>query len=257
MQNLNAISSSDSLTASYHATLAQIQDVAERAGRTPDDITLIVVTKTQPIEAIKHLYKLGHRHFGENRVAEASTKIDMLLGQLPSNSIPPIWHMIGHIQSRKARTCASLFTHIHSVDSVKLANRLSRFSSDHGTTASVLLQCNVSGEHTKSGFAATNTATNTFQWSDLASSISQMAGLPNLNIAGLMTMAPISNNPETSRPIFRNLRLLRDQITQHFPQLPMKHLSMGMSADYKVAIQEGATMLRIGTSIFGHRNTKQ
>jgi hypothetical protein len=145
---------------------------------------------------------------------------------------------------------------IHSVDTIKLAKRLSRFAVESDTTASILLQCNVSGEHTKSGFDASDTAHNTSQWSDLVNSISQIVALPNLKVAGLMTMAPITNEPETSRPIFRNLRILKDKISQRFPRSSMKHLSMGMSADYAIAIQEGATMLRIGTSIFGHRNTK-
>ena len=248
--------SSESLSTSYHATLAQIQDVTERANRTLADITLIAVTKNQPIEAIERLYELGHRDFGENRVEEASKKIASISAKVQYNTAPPIWHMIGHIQSRKARTSASLFNNIHSVDTVKLANRLSRFSSEHGNTTSILLQCNVSGEHTKSGFTATDTRLDTTQWFDLANSISQIAKLPNLSIIGLMTMAPITNNPENSRPIFRNLRRLKDQITHHFPQLPMNHLSMGMSADYAIAIEEGATMLRIGTSIFGHTYTK-
>ena len=256
MRKHNPTISSDSLAISYNATLTHIKDIAERSGRTQDDITLIAVTKNQPVEAIESLYKLGHRHFGENRVEEASAKIELLSAQMQSNNSPPIWHMIGHIQSRKARTCASLFNHIHSVDTIKLANRLSRFASEHETTLSILLQCNISGEHTKSGFTATDAALNTPQWSNLVNIISQIAELPNLIIAGLMTMAPITDNPEASRPIFQNLRILKDQISQHFPQLPMNHLSMGMSADYAIAIQEGATMLRIGTSIFGHRNTK-
>ena len=256
MQKQNPIISSDSLATSYNSTLTHIKDIAQRSGRTADDITLIAVTKNQPLEAIKSLYDLGHRHFGENRVEEASEKIELLSSQMHSNTSPPIWHMIGHIQSRKARTCASLFNHIHSVDTIKLATRLSRFACEHEITLSVLLQCNISGEQTKSGFAATDAAPNTPQWSDLVNTISQIADLSNLSIAGLMTMAPITNNPEASRPIFRNLRILKDQISQHFPQLPMNHLSMGMSADYAIAIQEGATMLRIGTSIFGHRNTK-
>jgi hypothetical protein len=256
MRKQNPTISSASLGASYNATLTNITDIAQRSGRTPDDITLIVVTKNQPLEAIEGLYELGHRHFGENRVEEASAKIALLPAQIQSNANPPIWHMIGHIQSRKARTCASLFNHIHSVDTIKLATRLSRFASEYETNLSILLQCNISGEHTKSGFAATHIAHNTPQWSDLVNSISQIADLPNLTVSGLMTMAPITNNPEASRPIFRNLRILKNQISQHFPQLPMNHLSMGMSADYAIAIQEGATMLRIGTSIFGHRNTQ-
>lgn len=256
MRKQNPTISSVSLATSYNATLTHIKDIAQRSGRTPDDITLIAVTKNQPPEAIESLYELGHRHFGENRAEEASAKIASLSAQIQSDTNPPIWHMIGHIQSRKARTCASLFNHIHSVDTIKLATRLSRFASEYETTLSILLQCNISGEHTKSGFTATDAAHNTPQWSDLVSSISQIADLPNLTVSGLMTMAPITSNPEASRPIFRNLRILKDQISQQFPQLPINHLSMGMSADYAIAIQEGATMLRIGTSIFGHRNTK-
>ncbi|MDP6770843.1 MAG: YggS family pyridoxal phosphate-dependent enzyme [Anaerolineales bacterium] len=256
MGKQNQTLSSDSLATYYNATIDHIQTIAQRSGRALDDITLIAVTKNQSVEAIERLYELGHRDFGENRVAEASSKIALLSAQLQSNPSPPIWHMIGHIQSRKARTSVSLFNMIHSVDTIKLAKRLSRFAVESDTTASILLQCNVSGEHTKSGFDASDTAHNTSQWSDLVNSISQIVALPNLKVAGLMTMAPITNEPETSRPIFRNLRILKDKISQRFPRSSMKHLSMGMSADYAIAIQEGATMLRIGTSIFGHRNTK-
>jgi len=251
MKHTHSANSSDHLQASYSSLQDEIYKHTHNSGRSTDDITLVVVTKKQSIASIKIMYDLGHRHFGENRIEEASDKIPVLSAATRSTSPPVTWHMIGHIQSRKARLAITLFDHLHSIHSIKLAKRLSNFACEENSTASLLLQCNVSGETTKSGFVANDTSHNGSQWSNLVQSISEISILPNIIITGLMTMAPIASNPENSRPTFRTLRLLRDQISHRFPQLPIKHLSMGMSADYGIAIQEGATILRIGTSIFG------
>jgi pyridoxal phosphate enzyme (YggS family) len=242
---------SNHLQTSYSSLQDEIHKQAHASGRSPDDITLVVVTKKQSIASIKTMHDLGHRHFGENRIEEASDKIPVLSAATQSSPSPVIWHMIGHIQSRKARSAITLFDHLHSIDSIKLAKRLSNFACEENSTVSLLLQCNVSGESTKSGFVANDTSLNSSQWSALVQSISEISVLPNIIITGLMTMAPIASNPENSRSTFRTLRLLRNQISHRFPQLSIKHLSMGMSADYGIAIQEGATILRIGTSIFG------
>ena len=251
MKHTQSASPSKHIQASYSSLQDEIYQQAHASGRTPEAITLVVVTKKQSIASIKSIYDLGHRHFGENRIEEAADKIPVLSAATQSSHPPITWHMIGHIQSRKARSAITLFDHLHSIDSIKLAKRLSNFASHENTTASLLLQCNVSGESTKSGFVASDTSPNSSQWSDLVQSISEISVLPNIIITGLMTMAPMASNPENSRPTFRTLRLLRDQISHRFPQLSIKHLSMGMSADYGIAIQEGATILRVGTSIFG------
>jgi len=249
--NAQSSNSNHSIKSSYHAVQEQIDKTAHASGRLPEHITLVVVTKNQPLTAIQTLYNLGHRHFGENRIEEASGKITSMTTTTQPLHEPITWHMIGHIQSRKAHAAVQLFDQLHSIDSIKLANRLSRFAVEENRIASILLQCNISGESTKSGFATNNAAPNTHQWSELVKSISTISILTNLRITGLMTMAPIASNPENSRPVFHDLRLLSDQISHRFPELTISHLSMGMSIDYAVAIQEGATMVRVGTSIFG------
>ena len=243
--------SHNSTNASYNAVLEQIYKSAHASGRLYEHITLVVVTKNQPLSAIQTLYDLGQRHFGENRIEEALSKISCMTTYSQPFCEDITWHMIGHLQSRKAHTAVKLFDHIHSIDSIKLAKRLSRFAVDENQIASILLQCNISGESSKFGFPVNNAALNTNQWSELVKSISIISALPNLTIAGLMTMAPMVSNPENSRPVFRELRLLGEQITHRFPNLSIIQLSMGMSNDYVVAIQEGATMIRVGTSIFG------
>ena len=240
-----------STNASYNAVQEQIYKSAHESGRLYEHITLVVVTKNQPLSAIQTLYDLGHRDFGENRIEEALSKIPRMTTYSQPFREDITWHMIGHLQSRKAHTAVKLFDHLHSIDTIKLATRLSRFAVEENQMASILLQCNISGESTKFGFPVNNAGLDTIQWSELVQSISIISALPNLTITGLMTMAPIVSNPENSRPVFRELRFLSEQIAHRFPDLSISQLSMGMSNDYAVAIQEGATMVRVGTSIFG------
>lgn len=240
-----------STNASYNVVQEQIYKSAHESGRLYEHITLVVVTKNQPLSAIQTLYDLGHRDFGENRIEEALSKIPCMTTYSQPFREDITWHMIGHLQSRKAHIAVKLFDHLHSIDTIKLATRLSRFAVEENQMASILLQCNISGESTKFGFPVNNAGLDTIQWSELVKSISIISALPNLTITGLMTMAPIVSNPENSRPVFRELRFLSEQIAYRFPDLSISQLSMGMSNDYAVAIQEGATMVRVGTSIFG------
>lgn len=219
----------------------RIVAAAERAGRDPGEVTLVAVTKTHPPEVVRAAYDLGLRDFGENRVEEAASKIS----QLPEDIT---WHMVGHLQSRKAALAADLFNIIHSVDSVKLARRLDRFCAERNRLMPVLLEINVSGEVSKYGFPLADRDM-------LGAAIAQMLALSHICIAGLMTMAPIVSDPEEARPVFRGLRELREALAARFPQIEWRHLSMGMTDDFEVAIEEGATMVRIGRAIFGPRGT--
>jgi pyridoxal phosphate enzyme (YggS family) len=207
----------------------RIERACERAGRSPGEVTLVVVTKTIAPSQIEAAFQAGIRHFGENRIQEAVAKLP-LLGNLGPR---PTWHMVGHLQTNKAKTALELFDIIHSVDSLRLAEVLSRRAERR---VPILLEVNIAGEESKFGFAE----------GELASAIKQLSLLPNLEIKGLMTIAPLVEDQEEVRPVFRRLRQLRDS-------LGLEHLSMGMTDDFEVAIEEGATMVRIGRAIFGPR----
>jgi pyridoxal phosphate enzyme (YggS family) len=221
----------------------RIAAAAERVGRDPAEITLVAVTKTQSPTIIRAAYQLGLRQFGENRVEEAETKQPVLPDDIA-------WHMIGHIQSRKAGRVASLFKLVHSVDSVKLARRLDRACEGRIYPLPVLLECNVSGEEAKYGFAADRWKQDDAQRSALWSAVEEIVALPNLVVQGLMTMAPIVADPEQARPIFIRLRQLRDALAKNFDRAGWRQLSMGMTDDFEVAVEEGATMVRVGRAIF-------
>jgi len=225
------------------AVQARIGAAAQRVGRAPSEITLVAVTKTQPPDVILRAYDLGLRHFGENRVEEAESKV----GELPSDIT---WHMIGHIQSRKAKRVVPLFQFVHSVDSVKLARRLARSSVEQDRPLPVLLEVNVSGEASKYGLAADRWAIDHRQLELLLAGVREIVALPHLQVQGLMTMAPIVADPEEARPTFVRLRQLRDELAQHLPDSDWHHLSMGMTDDFEVAIEEGATIVRVGRAIF-------
>lgn len=207
----------------------RIARAAERVGRSPGEVTIVVVTKNIETEAIKLALESGVKHVGENRVQEARKKIESLSTLVPR----PVWHMVGHLQANKAKTAAEIFDIIHSVDSVRLAQAVSQRAQ---STIPVLLQVNISGEVTKSGFSVV----------ELSQAAEEIARLPRLEVRGLMTIAPMVADAEEARPIFRKLRQLRDE-------LGLEHLSMGMTDDFEVAVEEGATMLRIGRAIFGER----
>ena len=206
-----------------------IAGACERAGRSPDEVTLIAVTKTIGIPAIEAAFNAGIRNFGENRVQEAQPKIEQLASLRPSL----IWHMVGHLQTNKAKTAMDIFDIIHSVDSLRLAETLSQHSQ---SKLPVLIEVNVSGEATKSGFLLP----------EVDEAVKRIGRLPNIEVEGLMTIAPWGSDAEEVRPIFRRLRQLGDA-------LGLRHLSMGMTDDFEVAIEEGATLVRIGRAIFGER----
>ena len=216
---------------------------AARAGRDVSTITLVAVSKTHPVEELLAAFELGVRHFGENRVEEASVKLPAFKQAISDSTV--VFHMIGHIQSRKAEDVAALFDRVHSVDSVRLAQRLARFAAK---PLPVLLEVNVSGEESKYGFDGARRA-------ELFDAVEAISQLPPLRLDGLMTMAPIVENPEEARPVFRALRELRDEIAVRYPALTLPHLSMGMTDDFEVAIEEGATLVRVGRAIFGERGT--
>ena len=209
-----------------------IARACERSRRSPDEITLVAVTKGFEVPEIRAAFDSGIVNFGENRVQDAEGKISQLADLRPEVT----WHMVGHLQSNKAKIAVELFDIIHSVDSIKLAEILNRRAQK---TLSVLLEVNVSGEATKGGFSGAGTE----------AAVKEIKGLPNLKVLGLMTVAPFVADPEEVRPVFRKLRELRDS-------LGLEHLSMGMTDDFEVAVEEGATMLRIGRAIFGERRQK-
>jgi PLP dependent protein len=222
---------------------ARIRAAAKKAGRDPDDVTLVAVGKTFPAEVLLEACQLGIRHLGENRVEEAATKIPRV------NSLAPgrvTWHMIGHVQHRKAKDTVALFDLVQSVDSVQTARYLESRASAENKIVPVLLEVNVSQEPSKYGFSPEPRAS-------LFAAIREIAELEHLDVQGLMTVAPIVGNPEEARPFFRALRDLRDELRVRFSQRSWPHLSMGMTGDYEAAILEGATMVRIGRAIFGAR----
>lgn len=228
----------------YEKVLDTITTSAIKAGRKPDSTRLVVVTKLQPPEVIRAAIDAGARILGENYADEAAEKIPVLNQQSAVE-----WHMIGHVQSRKASLVARHFALVHSLDSQMLAQRLDRSAAEYGRTLPVLLEFNVSGENTKHGWEAADDS----KWPDLLTDVNAIAILPNLKISGLMTMPPLSTDPEAARIYFRQLRRLRDFLSKRVPQVEWNELSMGTSADFAVAVEEGATLVRIGQAILGPR----
>lgn len=222
----------------------RIAAAARQAGRDPADVTLVAVSKTQPAELVRAAAEAGLADFGENRVEEAVPKMRAVA------RAGLRWHMIGHVQSRKAPdVIAADFSLIHSVDSLKLAERLSRFAAAAGRTQPVLLECNVSGEAAKSGFAGADPA----GWAALLETFGALLALPGVQVRGLMTMAPFGTDHVTARPVFARLRALRDAARARWPRAEWGALSMGMTDDFEGAIAEGATLVRVGRAIFGER----
>ncbi|NDJ59767.1 MAG: YggS family pyridoxal phosphate-dependent enzyme [Chloroflexi bacterium] len=242
-----------SIAANIAQVQAEIAAACARADRAPAGVTLVAVSKTHPPAAILQAVEAGLRHFGENRVEESETKIPATIAQTDE---PLIWHMIGHIQSRKAKQIPPLYQVVHSVDTLKLAAKLSQQLTAAADTLDVLLETNVSGEASKAGFAAAGWHTDPAIRERLLAEIGQIVALPGLNVRGLMTMAPIVADAAQTRPIFADLRQLRDLLADSLHH-PLPDLSMGMTDDYPVAIEEGATIVRIGRAIFGERQTER
>jgi len=219
----------------------RIAEAARRAGRDPGEISLVAVSKTHPPERIREAYAAGVRLFGENRVQEFVGKTKSLRDLRDAE-----WHMIGHLQSNKAAKAVELFAAVDSVDSLRLAQRLNAAAQQFGKRLKVLIEINVGGEAAKSGVAPEST--------ELEELLRGAAELEHLDFRGLMTVPPFSEDPQLARPYFRKLRALREEIAgRQWPRVTMSVLSMGMSHDFEVAIEEGSTCVRVGTAIFGER----
>ena len=229
----------NSIARSLEHVREQIAQAATKAGRAVGDIELVAITKTHDAEKVRAAYEAGQSLFGESRVQEARAKIP----ELPSNSR---WHFVGHLQKNKIRHALSLFELIHSVDSLALAQDADRIAAEEGMHPRVLLEVNVAGEGSKFGFKPET----------LRTEMETLLALDRLSIEGLMTIPPLAPEAEASRKYFIKLRELRDALEKEF-RAKLPHLSMGMTNDFVIAIEEGATLVRVGTAIFGERSRKK
>jgi PLP dependent protein len=230
----------------YLLTLEHIASAARSVNRNPDEVKLVVVTKTQPVEIVQAVVEAGARILGENYPEEGVMKIQFMAGQIGLE-----WHMIGHVQSRKAKLVAEHFNLMHSLDSLKLAARLDRFAGELGRRLPVLLEFNVGGEESKSGWHVDDTKLDM-----LIPEIEALLALSHLQMRGLMTMPPLGEEAESARLYFQKLVRMRDMLAKRFPGTDWSVLSMGTSNDYEMAVQEGATIVRVGTAIVGSRQYK-
>lgn len=222
----------------YEKVQKKIEAACQRCGRDRSEVTLIAVSKTKPLEMLQEIYDLGERNFGENKVQELTGKYEAMPKDIH-------WHMIGHLQRNKVKYIIDKVELIHSVDSLRLAKTISEEAEKHGCTAHILLEVNVAGEESKFGMTVEEAPELT----------EEIALLPNIRIDGLMTIAPFVEDPEENRPVFRKLKKLSVDIkAKNINNVTMAVLSMGMTNDYEIAIEEGATMVRVGTAIFGERN---
>lgn len=223
------------IRANLESIQEQIVQATEKSGRAPDSVQLLAVSKTYPPEIIRQAFDAGQVHFGENRVQEALDKIPQLPAEIE-------WHLIGHLQKNKVRKVLPVCAWIHSVDSLKLAEGINRIAGELNLEAKVYLQVNISHDEAKFGFSP----------SEIRQSLDQLVAMEHLHIEGLMTIPEFSDDVEKTRPHFAALRELRDELKTN-SELPLPGLSMGMSHDFTVAIEEGATIVRVGSAIFGKR----
>jgi hypothetical protein len=242
----------DAIGENLTQTRERIAEAALRAGRAPEEVQLVAVSKTFPARAILAAWEFGQRDFGENRPREGARKIYEVNATLGEDA-RPIWHMIGHIQRRRARTVVLHYDVVHAVDRLKLAEKLSRLAVEAEREIPVLLECNVSGEASKYGYPAAGWERDLAVREALFAEARAVLALPALRVEGLMTMAPIAQDPEDVRPVFASLRALRAALGAQFPEARWHHLSMGMTDDFEVAVEEGATLVRVGRAIFGPR----
>ena len=226
------------LQENYREVEAKVRQAAERAGRDPKEITLIAVSKTKPLSDIEELIRIGVTEFGENKPQELRDKFEQV-------SQPVHFHQIGHLQTNKVKYIIDKAVLIHSVDSMHLAEQIQKEAEKRGLTAEVLIEVNAAEEETKFGVTV----------EEAPSLVREISTLPNIKIRGLMTIAPFVDDPEENRPVFRRMKqLLLDIKSQKIDNVDMNVLSMGMTNDFEVAIEEGATMVRVGTAIFGARD---
>ena len=223
------------LALSIQQVQERIKSASLRVGRKPEGILLVAVTKTISSENIHQAIQQGLTHFGENYIQEAQRKIETLR--------QGVWHFIGHLQTNKAKQALKLFSMIETLDSQKLARELNHQALQVGKTIDVLIQVNEAGESTKSGLTP----------DQVPSLLKESTAWPGLRIRGLMTIPPYHPNPEQSRPWYSSLHRRREKWQQEFPEIELSHISMGMSHDFEVAIEEGATIIRVGTALFGAR----
>lgn len=232
------------VAANYLAVQERMAAAATRSGRDPGAVQLVAVTKTVPLESVELVLEAGVTVLGENRVQEAHEKIPPLRERFPEAR----WHLIGHLQTNKARAAVDLFDTIESIDSLRLAQIIERRAGEAGRILPVLLEVNAGGESSKHGFRV----------EEVQPAMDAIGQFPHLRIDGLMTIAPMASNPEDVRPVFRTLRELRDDLVARYTlgtwcDRPLPILSMGMTADFEVAIEEGATLIRLGRALFGPR----
>lgn len=226
------------LQENYSQVKARIRAACERAGRSRSEVTLIAVSKTKPASMIEEIYSYGQRDFGENKVQELTEKYDVLPADIR-------WHLIGHLQRNKVKYIVDKACLIHSVDSLRLAQAIQEQAEKKGVTVPVLIEVNVAGEESKFGVSV----------EEAPALAEEIAKLGNLSLQGLMTIAPYVPDPEDNRDIFRQLKKLSvDIAAKNIDNVTMNILSMGMTNDYEVAVEEGATMVRVGTGIFGERD---
>lgn len=227
-----------SVCENYRAVEEKVRKACERAGRNRDEVTLIAVSKTKPMSMIEELLPLGVRDFGENKVQELTAKEEALTNEIH-------WHMIGHLQRNKVKYIADKVCLIHSVDSLRLAEEISKEAVKKNRVVSILIEVNVAEEESKFGVSTEETS----------ALVEEISKLPGVAVKGLMTIAPYVENPEENRMVFRKLRNLSVDIAgENIDNVSMNVLSMGMTGDYEVAIEEGATHVRVGTGIFGERD---
>jgi pyridoxal phosphate enzyme (YggS family) len=235
------LSDSESIRENIARVEERIAAACRRAGRRPEDVRLVAISKTFPAERIRAAYDAGLREFGENKVQETRAKRPAL------GDLDITWHLVGHLQTNKAKLARELFHWVHSVDSLRLAQKLHQSAAVGGARLPVLIEVNLGGEESKSGLRA----------EDVLPLAEEISRLETLELSGLMTLPPFLENPEEVRPYFRRLRELAHEIdSKKLPGVSIKELSMGMSHDFEMAIEEGATIVRVGTAIFGARESR-
>ncbi len=229
----------------YETVYKQLEEAALRANRDPKEITVLAVSKLQPVEKIRSAYDAGIRFFGESYVEEALPKMEAL-----TDLENVIWEMVGHVQSRKAKLVANSFSRLHSLSSIKLARLLNRHRDTALSPMEVLIQVNVSGEESKQGVDATERE----DWDNVLKFAQELKDYPNLKLTGLMSMPPLFDDPEQNRPYFQKVRELLNYLNEKDSSLNLHELSMGTSYDFVIAIEEGATIVRLGSSLLGERH---
>ena len=234
----------DQIKNNFDSVQKRITQAAERADRDPGDVKLVAVTKLMPVETVEAGIAAGLRCFGENYPEQAAEKITALATEKDVE-----WHMIGHIQSRKTDTVCRYFNMVHSLDRMKIARYLDRYAGEASRIMPVLIEVNLSGESSKFGWEASNENL----WPELVPEFQKIASMENIELQGLMSMPPLFEDPERTRPIYQRLKRLQKFLIQELPEADWGDLSIGTSFDFEIAVEEGATMVRIGTEIFGER----